>query len=126
MVIVFFIAAVAVTALLEWQDRKLRKEMAKEYRRLGIPVPEPGPRVPLLESWLTAYVGTLLILVGLAATVAVLQSIGVLSAITGTELSVSAALYEVLILLVGGGAGLVFLGLRAVRANRKARLSERE
>jgi hypothetical protein len=119
MVIAFFIAALAVTALLEWQDRKLRKETAKEYKRLGIPAPEPGPRVPLLESLLTVYLGGLLTLVGLVASIAALQSIGVLSAITGTELKVSTGLYEILILLVGGGAALLFLGLRAVKANRK-------
>ena len=120
MVIVFFIAAVGVSALLDWQDRKLRKETAEEYKRLGIPAPEPGPGVPLLESWLTVYVGGLLMLGGLVATIAALQSIGVLSAITGTELKVSTSLYEILILLVGGGAALIFLGLRAVKANRKA------
>jgi hypothetical protein len=126
MVILFFIAAVLVTALLERQDRKLRKEMTREYTRLKIPIPEPGPGVPMLESWLTVYVGGLLILVGIVATVAALQSIGVLSAITGTELKVSTNLYEVLILLVGGGAALLFLGLRAVKANRKTRLTELE
>lgn len=124
MVILFFIAAVVVTAVLEWQDRNLRKEMLREYERLEIPQPKAGPAVPLLESWLTVYVGGLLVLLGIVSTVAALQSIGVLSAITGTELSVSANLYEVLTLLVGGGAALLFLGLRAVRANRRAQLSQ--
>ena len=119
MVILFFIAAVLVTALLEWQDRKLKRETAREYKRLEIPPPVAGPGVPLLESWLPVYIGGLLVLVGIVATVAALQSIGVLSAITGTELKVYGDLYEVLILLIGGGAALLYLGLRAVRAHRR-------
>ena len=124
MVIVFFIAAVLVMAVLEWQERKLRREMAGEYKRLGVSQPEEGPAVPLLESWLTIYVGGMLVLAGIVATVAALPSIGVLSAITGTELRISGDLYEVLILLVGGGAALLFLGVRAVRAHRRGRISE--
>lgn len=119
MVVVFFIAATAVSALLEWQERKQRKEIAREFEQLGIPQPERQPKVQLLESWLAVYIGFFLVLSGLLTAVAVLQSLGVIMAISGTDIDLSSSLYEILILLVGGGAALIVLGVRAVRENKR-------
>ena len=122
MVIVFFIAAIAVSALLEWQERKQRKEMVREFEQLDIPQPERRPKVQLLESWLTVYIGTFMIVFGGLTMLAVLQTLQVLTALAnlaGTDPQISSSLYEILILLIGGGAALIVLGVRAVRENKR-------
>lgn len=114
MTLAFFILAVAVAALLGWQSRRQKLEMEALCERLALPFPPPEQRVSRLEAVLTAYLGMLgLVFGGMGAWASILSS-GVLSGGPEEAARLSEGPYQVLVVLVGGGAALLVMGLRAL------------
>ena len=61
MTLVMFLAAIALWAILRHQQRRHAAELASESDRRGLPLPDPAPAVPALESVLTILAGIALI-----------------------------------------------------------------
>ena len=57
--IILYITAVLISIILERQERRHRFDESLEYMRMGKTMPEPKPKLPLLESWLFTVIGIL-------------------------------------------------------------------
>ena len=114
MTLAFFTVAITASALLEWQRRRHKLETEALCARLGVAVPPAQPRVGVPEALLTAYLGLLGLIFGGVAAWASIESAGVLrgEVVDGSQLMDGP--YQLMVVLVGGGAALLGLGLRAL------------
>ena len=120
MTLAFFITAVAVASLLEWQRRRQKLELDALCERLGLEHPPPRARITRLEAVLTAYLGALGLVFGALGAWAALDSSGVLRGGPPAAAGLIDGPYQLLVVLVGGGAALLLLGSRAWWRLRKA------
>ena len=121
MTLAFFLVAVVVWALFEWQRRRHRLEMEVLAARMSTDLPLEPPRVRMLEALLTSYLGLLALVLGSVAVWASIDSARILgSERFGTTHLLGGSL-QLMIVLIGGGCALLMLGLRAIRVLRRSR-----
>ena len=113
MTLIFFVAAVVIAAVLEWQRRRHKLEMEALCERLGVVMVPARTRVRMPEAILTAYLGLLGLVFGGLAAWASLESSGILRAEPADGSQLLEGSYQLMVVLVGGGAALLVLGLRA-------------
>jgi hypothetical protein len=119
MTLAFFIVAVAVAALFEWQRRRQKLEMKALCAKLGVPGLPPASSPRILEVVLTVYVGLTGIVFGGLTAWASLESSGVLRGQGQNGSQLLDGSYQIMIILVGGGAALLVLGIRAWHTLRR-------
>lgn len=110
MTLLFFVAAVAVAAVLRWQEKRQRLEADALRERMGLG-PAPAPPAGMTEALLTAYLGVVALLFGGLSAWASLEGADVLAG----EGALQDGTYELMVVLAGGGAALLVLGIRAMR-----------
>ena len=121
MTLAFFVVAVAVWALFEWQRRRHRLEVEALAARMALSLPVEPPRVRMLEALLTSYLGLLALVMGTVAVWASIGSAGLLgSGRFGTSHLLGGSL-QLMVVLVGGGSALLTLGLRALWVLKRPR-----
>lgn len=109
-----FIAAVAVSIILQRQAAKHRREISLESERLGIAIPHRRPKIRALEALLNIDIGC--ILAGFGA-----MQIWIMIAVLPPSFTEGAGMHEMSFNLWGlasltfsGGLALLFLGARAL------------
>ena len=118
MTLAFFTVAITASALLEWQRRRHKLETEALCTRLEISVPPLEPRVGVPEALLTAYLGLLGLIFGGVAAWASIESAGVLRGELADGSLLMDGPYQLMVVLIGGGAALLGLGLRALSSIR--------
>jgi hypothetical protein len=110
MTILIFVAAVAVSLVLERQRRRHRYEIRQEFERLSWELPKPEPRIPMLESCLNVLLGMIMLVFGIL----------ILRAYTDLKPGMAVSGWgNMVALFVSSGIALVIVGGMAVWQNVK-------
>jgi hypothetical protein len=112
LLILIYIAAAGVSAVLRIQARREKGEIMLECARKGIPLPESGPRIRILESLLNMAAGIVLLVPPV-----IWFNILLRGPVTGENSG--AGMIDFNIFLLAGGLTLVVLGGTALLANLK-------
>lgn len=116
--IILYLIAVLVLFIFERQERRHTICESLEYVRMGKTMPEPRPRLPMLESWLFIVIGILVLALG--------TWIALLWHITPPLLPNQDTVNDLLSNSLNWGTGLAgvialtILGFKSVRQNRRS------
>ncbi len=107
-VLVIFIVATGVAQVLKRQEKIHWLQLELEYRRAGVDIPKPVPRLSKLEAWLNIAFGILLLVAGSSFVVMILKI---------PDLPGVRAMLPLASLILAGGATLAILGTRALKVH---------
>ena len=119
--LILVIVGILISIIFDRQERRHAFYESLEYMRLGKKMPEPKPRLPLLESWLFTTIGMLVLLMSAAFIWLTFQVMwtypqwmansAVAKSLVDDSLNWSAGL--------AAGIATTIMGLRSVRRNRR-------
>ena len=111
MVLAIFLVGLGVSFILERQEKKQWLELELEYRRAGLDIPKPVPRLNRTEAWANIALGVLLLVAGTFFVYMFLEVPGMTR--IGTLLPFAS-------LIIAAGATLGILGAKALKLHRVA------
>jgi len=112
--VLVYAAAAGVYIVFRRQFAAHRRELEREYARLGLPSPPVKPKIEMLEAVLTVMIGFLISIASAAAIVSFYQTRGIIDLDGGQWL--------LLALSLAGGFALEVLGIRSIRENYRHRV----
>lgn len=111
MALLIFLVAVGGSLVLERQEKKHWLELELEYRRAGLEVPKPVPRLSKFEAWAN---------MGLGVTLSLAGGFLVWVTLMVPKIAEGSMALEIVTLILAGGVTLVILGAKALSLYRKS------
>jgi hypothetical protein len=124
MIILVYITAILVSIILERQERRHNFELEMEYRRLGKSIPEPKPKLTMIQSFLNIVVGVVISGLGVLFFVSNFNILRDLGSRVQTHYWQANDMWQWDAVILATGIALVVVGIKSVAMNRKYSLAK--